>query len=135
MQPCRRAQAPDRPFSLRQQFADAWYDLHNPDQTASPMTVRFDTRREDFPPNLDTLRIERVVLCFARAADRSFEVQNAELRFARAGTDDCGRRQRNIARQSSSTRQGNVHRLAARCSTRTPEFRDSGSSPCRTHSR
>jgi hypothetical protein len=75
----------DRPFSLRQQFADAWYDLHNPDQTASPMTVRFATRREDFPPNLDTLRIEHVVLCFARAADRSFEVQNAELRFTPQG--------------------------------------------------
>ena len=49
------------------------------------MTVRFATRREDFPPNLDTLRIEHVVLCFARAADRSFEVQNAQLQFTPQG--------------------------------------------------
>ena len=24
----------ERPYSFRQHFADAWYDLHNPDQTA-----------------------------------------------------------------------------------------------------
>jgi Tc toxin complex TcA C-terminal TcB-binding domain len=33
----------DRPFSFRSQFADQWYDLHNPEQTSTPMTVRFTT--------------------------------------------------------------------------------------------
>jgi hypothetical protein len=49
----------DRPFSFRNQFADQWYDLNNPDQTATPMKVRFQTVREDFPPNIDTLKIRR----------------------------------------------------------------------------
>ena len=55
----------DRYFSFRQELADQWYDLHNPDQMATPMTVRFKTRREDFPPNIDELKIQHVVLYFA----------------------------------------------------------------------
>jgi hypothetical protein len=81
-----QALSSDRPFSLRQQFADAWYDLHNPDQTTTPMSVRFTTRREDFAPNLDELKIQHVVLYFARAAGQSYEVQNAQLRFTATGT-------------------------------------------------
>lgn len=70
----------NRPFSFRHQFADQWYDLHNPDQTATPMTVRFRTHREDFPPNLQALQIEQVLLYFARSSGESFEVK-AHLRF------------------------------------------------------
>ena len=62
----------DRSFSFRQQFADQWYDLHNPDQSPAPMKVRFETAREDFPPNLDDIRIQQVVLYFARQG--AFEV-------------------------------------------------------------
>ena len=43
----------ERAFSFRDQFADAWYDLHNPDQIAELVTVHFKTIREDFPPNLE----------------------------------------------------------------------------------
>lgn len=80
-----QAMSSDRPFSFRHQFADAWYDLHNPDQTATPMTVRFATRREDFPPNLERLKIQHVALYFSRSAAQSFEVQNAQLQFATLG--------------------------------------------------
>ena len=52
----------DRPFSFRNELADQWYDLHNPDQAATPLTVRFTTVREDFPPNLNDLRLEHVIL-------------------------------------------------------------------------
>jgi Tc toxin complex TcA C-terminal TcB-binding domain len=76
----------DRPFSFRQQFADQWYDLHNPDQTATPLTVRFTTVREDFPPNLDALRIEHVVLYFARASDAEPEIQVSGLYFTEQGS-------------------------------------------------
>ena len=38
-----RTVSADRPYSFRHQFADQWYDLHNPDQTARPM-------RSAFPP-------------------------------------------------------------------------------------
>ena len=56
----------DQAFSFRNQFADAWYDLHNPDQTAEPMKVTFETMREDFPPNIidADLKITQLVLYF-----------------------------------------------------------------------
>jgi hypothetical protein len=71
----------DRPFSFRNQFADQWYDLNNPEQTKTPMTVRFTTRREDFPPNLAAVKIQQVVLYFARIDGLSFEVPVTHLRF------------------------------------------------------
>ena len=43
----------DRAFSLREQFPDQWYELVNPADPAAPLTVRFATAREDFPPNID----------------------------------------------------------------------------------
>jgi hypothetical protein len=76
----------DRPFSFRNQFADQWYDLHNPEQTKTPMNVRFTTRREDFPPNLDALKIQQVVLYFARADGRTFEIPVNQLRFKEQGS-------------------------------------------------
>jgi hypothetical protein len=75
----------DRPFSFRHQFADQWYDLHNPDQTPTSMVVRFQTRRDDFPPNIDNLRIQHVVLYFARADGASFEVPVTHLHFTEQG--------------------------------------------------
>lgn len=71
----------DRPFSFHHQFADQWYDLHNPDQTKTPMIVSFSTRRDDFPPNLEKLKIGQVALYFARAGGKSFEVPVSHLRF------------------------------------------------------
>src|SRR5262249_35656185 len=58
LQSLRPTVSSDRPFTFREQFADPWYDLHNPDQTSTPMTVRFRTVPQDFPPNLDDLRIQ-----------------------------------------------------------------------------
>jgi Tc toxin complex TcA C-terminal TcB-binding domain len=63
-----------RPFSFRQTYADQWYDLHNPEQTTTPMTVRFQTTREDFPANIQDLVIQHLVLYFARANGQSFEI-------------------------------------------------------------
>jgi hypothetical protein len=75
----------DRAFSFRYQFADQWYDLHNPELTSAPMVVRFRTRREDFPPNLDELSIRHVVLYFARKPGLEFEVPVAHLQLTGAG--------------------------------------------------
>ncbi|MBE7385211.1 MAG: hypothetical protein F6J95_027900 [Leptolyngbya sp. SIO1E4] len=55
----------DRAFSFRNEFADAWYDLHNPEQTATPGTVKFTTRRADFPPNINDLTLSNIRLYFA----------------------------------------------------------------------
>lgn len=71
----------DRPFSFRQELPDQWYDLHNPDQTATPMTVRFKTSRADFPPNLLKLKISQVALYFRRAPSFRNEVHVDHLLF------------------------------------------------------
>jgi hypothetical protein len=71
----------NRAFHFREEFADAWYDLHNPDQTNTPMTVRFETRREDFPPNLEQLRIEHVLLYFVGAGSEFDEITVTHFTF------------------------------------------------------
>jgi hypothetical protein len=75
----------DRPFSFRHQFADAWYDLHNPDQTTEPMVVRFRTRREDFAPNVADLTIEHVTLYFARKSAEAEPIEIKDLHFSEQG--------------------------------------------------
>jgi hypothetical protein len=75
----------DRPFSFRNQFADQWYDLNNPDQTKTPMKVKFQTLRADFPPNVETLKIQQVLLYFVRASEKTADIPTAELRFTEQG--------------------------------------------------
>lgn len=82
-----RSFSADRTFSIRQQFPDQWFDLHNPDQTGMPMAVRLETRQEDFPPNLNELEIGDLLLCFIRGEDETFEM-NADLRFTENGRED-----------------------------------------------
>ena len=50
------------------------------------MTVRFETARDDFPPNLENLRIQHVTLYFARADGKTFEVPVRSLLFTEAGS-------------------------------------------------
>ena len=71
----------DRPISFRNQLADQWYDLHNPDQTNSPMKVKFETFREDFPPNIERIKIQQVMLYLVCARHKTFELPTTELRF------------------------------------------------------
>ncbi len=98
----------ERPFSFRQEFADQWYDLHNPEQTATPMVVRFRTRREDFPPNIEDLRIQHVVLYFARADEEAGEVDVEHLHFTeQGGVGPVGGRATSID-GVISTRRGNA---------------------------
>jgi hypothetical protein len=76
----------DRPFSICNDLANQWYDLHNPEQTANPMVVSFTTQRYDFPPNITDLEIEQVVLYFARVEGSTFEVQASYLHFTEQGS-------------------------------------------------
>jgi hypothetical protein len=76
----------EMPFSFRNQFSDQWYDLHNPDQTPTPLTVNFTTVAEDFPPNIGDLRIQQVLLYFSRADGEEFEVTVTSFRFRQQGT-------------------------------------------------
>src|SRR5262249_22769232 len=42
----------EQPISVRDQFADEWYTLHNPVQADAPMVIHFCMARREFPPNL-----------------------------------------------------------------------------------
>lgn len=100
----------DRAFSFRTTFADAWYDLNNPDQTTTPMVIQFETRRADFPPNLDNLRIQHIALHFVRAdvADLEIEIPTTHLLFtSQDGSGTVGGGATTIDGITISTRRGN----------------------------
>ncbi|MEM7584429.1 MAG: neuraminidase-like domain-containing protein [Acidobacteriota bacterium] len=97
----------DRPFSFRHQLADAWFDLHNPDQTATPMTVDFTITRQDFPPHLENLEIEHLVLYFARADGSTFEVPVDHLQFQAQGASEPTGAGASTVDGVVSTRRGN----------------------------
>ena len=77
----------DRTFSLRQQFPDQWYDLHNagPDSSGT-RAVRWRTERTDFPANLSDLTISNVALYVVRRPGEEFEVPVEHLLFTEDGT-------------------------------------------------
>jgi hypothetical protein len=75
----------DRPYSFRNQFADQWYDLNNPELTHTPMLVQFDTLGADFPPNIDNLKINHVALYFVRKDGTDIEIPVSHLRFTEKG--------------------------------------------------
>jgi hypothetical protein len=93
IQRLRQQVSAERAFSFRLDFADEWYDLHNPEQESkeSQMLAVFETRRQDFPPNLERLKIQQVVLYFARKNGSTFEIPVTALRFTeRGGTGSIG---------------------------------------------
>jgi hypothetical protein len=102
-----RAMSFDRAFDFRQVFADPWYDLNNPDQTATPMTVRFDTRRSDFPPNLGSLTIQHVVLYLVRKDGEAFEQPIQHLHFTAEGMNGSVGGPTSTVNGRVSTRSGN----------------------------
>jgi hypothetical protein len=71
----------DRAYSFGGDFADAWYDLNNPDQSATPMSVSFETETGDFPPNMRSLKIAQVALYVARATGSKLEISTVDLRL------------------------------------------------------
>jgi hypothetical protein len=77
----------DRPFSFRRDFADSWYDLHHPElvEDDQQMVVRFRTERADFPPNLDGLRVDHLVLCFVGVDEEPIPVERVALEFTPDG--------------------------------------------------
>lgn len=97
----------DRAFDFWQVFADAWYDLNNPDQTRIPMVVHFDTRRSDSPPNLSHLAIQHVMLYLVRKDGEVFEQPIRSLRFTLAGTNGAVGGPAATVHGRVSTRSGN----------------------------
>ncbi|HBY97188.1 MAG TPA: hypothetical protein DEP84_25130, partial [Chloroflexi bacterium] len=100
----------DRAFSFRTDFADAWYDLHNPEllQPDKQMVVSVRVERNDFPPNLDTIRIEQVLLAFARAGGLTEEIPVAHFTLTQAGGQLPVGGSAVTANGAISTRRGNA---------------------------
>jgi hypothetical protein len=110
IQKLNRSFSAERPFSFRQEFADEWYDLNHPQLIETPnlpMVVEFETRRGDFPPNLEQLEIEHVVLFFARQDGPLVEV-TADLTFVPEGGNSVGGSATSIE-GIISTRRGNAN--------------------------
>jgi len=49
-------------FSLKNHFPDQWYALHNPEDGIDQISVKFDIKRDFFPPNIQNLIIQHVQL-------------------------------------------------------------------------
>ena len=81
-----RTVSADRLYSFRQQFADQWYELNNPDQTAAPMRVIFPTGREDFPPNVENVTMQQVALYFVMVDGATMGNVQVALRFFEQGS-------------------------------------------------
>lgn len=99
----------DRAFSFRNDFPDAWYDLHNAAVLAEPhrMIVQVRLTRGDFPGNLDNLRMRHVALYFSRGQGKTLEVAVERLkRIDSQGNEVAGAAVRTID-GAVSTRRGN----------------------------
>ncbi|WP_201574713.1 hypothetical protein [Psychrobacter sp. H8-1] len=80
----------DRAFSFSQEFSDAWYDLHNPEQTDTPMSVSFETTLADFPSNVKELSITNVLMYIIAEDDLPAKFDKAKLDFIQDGNTSGG---------------------------------------------
>lgn len=72
-------------FSFRQNFADQWYDLNNPNLAAEAMRVRFRTTAADFPAGLRDISAQHLILYFVRSEGAAFEIPVSGFYFSEAG--------------------------------------------------
>src|SRR4029434_8727619 len=74
----------ERVYSVKHDLPDLWYDLHHPeallDEESGDIRAQFLIERTHFPPNLQELRLDHLVLYFVRAADAAFEIEVKDLR-------------------------------------------------------
>jgi hypothetical protein len=72
----------DRTFSVRNDFPDAWFDLHNPD-TVDPgqrMRVSLPIIADDLPPHIQDVHVEQISLFAVRADELTDELTVTSLR-------------------------------------------------------
>jgi len=100
-------QSGQRAFSFSDEFADPWYDLHNPEQTDTPMTVQFETRRADFPPNLEDVEIDNVLLYYVTEDDVDAKELKTTLKLTPQDGQGTVGGQATPVEQRVSTRRGN----------------------------
>lgn len=75
----------ERVFSLRDNFADQWYALHNSEGTEAPLTVNFSLVSKDFPPNVEDPSIQEALLVVVPSEGADFEIESARLMLTPKG--------------------------------------------------
>ncbi len=108
IQTLNRTVSADRPYSLRQQFPDAWYDLNNVATTATNVSVSITTVRDDFPSNIDQIRVQQLALYIDRADGATFELSDIGLQFTPAGSQTAVGGSATTIDGIISTRRGNA---------------------------
>jgi hypothetical protein len=78
----------ERVISLSDNCADDWYALHNPEGVEAPLTVNFSLAPKAFPPNLQGLSIQEVLLVVVPAEGADFEIESARLMLTPHGEED-----------------------------------------------
>lgn len=76
-----------RVFSFRHHLPDLWYDLHN---SGSNVVLTFETSRQDFPPNLEGLRIGGIGLYIVGGAGKTIMVDDLLFKQENNGGDRNG---------------------------------------------
>ncbi len=107
-----RSLSAERPYSFRHQFPDQWYDLHNPKNGSGKVTVKFSTRREDFPPNINELKSQHATLYFSTKTDEPFAYE-VTLRFTETNAAATVGGAATPVENVISTRRGNAGSWAA----------------------
>ncbi|HKZ05941.1 MAG TPA: hypothetical protein VJU81_10765 [Methylomirabilota bacterium] len=69
----------ERALSIPFNFPDLWYQLHNPEAYAEPLTLTFHTRPGDFPANVQDPRIDHVMLYVVRRPGAAGEIAGVRL--------------------------------------------------------
>lgn len=100
----------DRPFSMRNQFKDAWEEFTKPANAQTPITIVFDTLEEDFPPNLENLKIDHVSVFFVCSSETSLNI-DIELIFVESGTSNSLGGKVKLNDSFVSTRQPNTNSI------------------------
>ena len=91
----------DRAFSLRQDFPDQWYDLHNPLSPTGPRTVRLRLDPADFPSNITAPAVDQLVLYLM---SQNGPLDPASVTLTHAGQSGVARSDKGVI----STRRGNA---------------------------
>ncbi|MFF2627073.1 LamG-like jellyroll fold domain-containing protein [Kitasatospora griseola] len=99
----------ERMFSLREDFPDLWYALHNP-ETAGPRGAGLTLARPDFPAQLDQLAVGSVALCVLDL-DSSEEIPKMGVTLTRGALGGDAQTYQGVA----STRRGNAAAWTALC--------------------
>jgi Tc toxin complex TcA C-terminal TcB-binding domain len=78
----------DRTFSVRNDFPDAWFDLHNPDTVDPDRRMRVDLpiTADDLPPHILDLHVEQISLFAVRADTLTDELTVASLRHGQTAS-------------------------------------------------